>query len=106
MKRLAKMQNEEQPQFVDLRRRLHEAINDVIKEAMAVENEPPPMGVTGWILIAEYTSGSDQRNLLAISGDIVGGSDLPHWTARGWIETIGDDISFYLGGTEENGEEE
>lgn len=75
-----------------IRRELHEAVNSAILGA-----DSEITGITGWILIAEAARGPNIRSLIAIAGDIIGDNDIPSWTARGWLDEISEDVSYYLG---------
>lgn len=84
-------------EFKELRAELHEAINLAI-----TKYNPEATGVTGWILIAEQSvDAGKRRNLLGISGDVIGENDIPPWTARGWLEEVLEDAWDYFAPVQE-----
>ena len=77
--------------YTNMRQDLHEAINTAIRT-----NDGDILGITGWVLIAETTL-ANKRELLAISGDVVGDRDVPPWTLKGWLGEVLEEVWFYFG---------
>lgn len=77
--------------FDTIRRRLHEAISDILEEE-DVDNETV---LAGWILIFEGVHPNDERSLTVITANATGDEHLSPWQGEGYLHHVANNYEYY-----------
>lgn len=86
-----------------IRRRLHEAIEDILED----EDDKETI-LAGWILIFEGVHPDDERSLTVITSNASGEEHLSPWQGEGYLHHVANNYEYYEYSGEglENDEEE
>jgi hypothetical protein len=85
--------------FDTLRKRLHEALSDILDEEDSASTV-----IAGWVLVFEGVHPDDERTLTVLTADATGEQRLSPWQGEGYLRHVAahyDDYDYYGGLDEE-----